>query len=293
MQTRPANWETLLYSINHKTEYRYIINGVEYTGDYVQGVPTIDKPMMLEPVIGRCCTGTFSITVRKIPNVTIPKAAPVSVDCRLVSDDRLTVTDWIPQGRYWITKRSGYGELVTLTCRDNMILAGRSYTDKTEITEWPAPMTDVFDEIVSLMDIEVDPRTVIHSGATYMVDYPNDDSLMSEILAMIAAAHGGNFIMTESGKLRLVPIPDTETPLFTLAGAFRDYTPYSTGNKTISRVTITDDADNTFTNGDDTGVELTGVCNYCTQLLVDNIAGGAYITNGNESWHCRAPQVTW
>ena len=36
MQTRPANWETLLYDINHKTEYRYIINGVEYTGDYVQ-----------------------------------------------------------------------------------------------------------------------------------------------------------------------------------------------------------------------------------------------------------------
>ena len=45
MQTRPANWETLLYDINHKTEYRYIINGVEYTGDYVQGVPVIDKPM--------------------------------------------------------------------------------------------------------------------------------------------------------------------------------------------------------------------------------------------------------
>lgn len=280
MQTRPANWETLLYDLNHKTEYRYIINGVEYTGEYVQGVPVIDKPMMLQPVIGRCCTGTFSITVRKIPNVSIPKAAPVSVSCRLVSDDGATVTDWIPQGSFWITKRSGYGELITLTCRDNMILAGRSYTDKTEITEWPAPMSDVFEEIVALMNVDVDPRTIIHSGSAYMVDYPNDDALMSEILSMIAAAHGGNFIMTESGKLRLVPLPDTETPLFDLAGAFSDYVPYSTGIKTISRVTITDDAENTFTNGDDTGVELVGVCNYCTQLLVDNIAGGAYIANG-------------
>lgn len=280
MQTRPANWEKLLYDLNHKTEYRYVINGVEYTGDYVQGVPVIDKPMMLQPVIGRCCTGTFTITVRKDINIPIPKAAPVSVFCRLVSDDGLTVTDWIPQGRFWITKRSGYGNLVTLTCRDNMILAGRSYTDKTKIIEWPAAMVDVFEEIVALMNVEVDPRTVIHSGPMYMVDYPNEDMLMSEILSMIAAAHGGNFIMSESGKLRLVPLPDTETPRFKLDGSFTDYTPYSYGAKTISRVTITDDADNIFTNGDDTGIELTGVCNYCTQRLVDSIAGGAYIKNG-------------
>lgn len=280
MQTRPANWETLLYDITHKTEYRYIINGVEYTGEYVQGVPVIDKPMMLEPVIGRCCTGTFTITVRKIKDVSIPKAAPVNVYCRLTSDDRNIVTDWIPQGKFWITKRSGYGEMITLTCRDNMILAGRSYTDKTGITEWPAPMKDVFEEIVSLMGVEIDPRTIIRNGPSYRVDYPNEDFLMSEVLAMIAAAHGGNFIMTESGKLRLVPLPDTETPLFRLDGAFMDYTPYSTGNKTISRVTITDDAENTFTAGDDTGAELTGECNYCTQLLTDNIAYGSYIING-------------
>lgn len=280
MQTRPANWETLLYDLNHKTEYRYIINGVEYTGEYVQGVPVIEKPMMLQPVIGRCCTGTFSITVRKIPNVSIPKAAPVSVYCRLVSDDATIVTDWIPQGKFWITKRSGYGELITLTCRDNMILAGRTYTDKTAIVEWPAKMSDVFTEIVTLMNVDADPRTVIRTDAVYMVDYPNDDVLMSEILSMIAAAHGGNFIMTESGKIRLVPIPDTLTPLFRLDGAFTGYTPYSTGIKTISRVTVTDDAENTFTYGDDTGVELTGVCNYCTQLLVDSIAQDTRIING-------------
>lgn len=280
MQTRPANWETLIYDLGHKTEYRYIINGVEYTGAYVQGVPVIEKPMMLEPVIGRCCTGTFTITVRKMPNISIPKAAPVLVSCRLRSDDGSVVTDWVPQGQYWITKRSGYGELINLTCRDNMILAGRTYVDKTQITEWPAPMEDVFEEIVSLMNIDIDPRTVINTGNTYLVDYPNEDFLMTEVLSMIAAAHGGNFIITESGKIRLVPIPDTLTPLFRLNSAFMDYTPYSTGVKTISRVTITDNADNTYTNGDDSGVELTGMCNYCTQLLVDNIAGDAHISNG-------------
>ena len=278
MQTRPANWETLFADLNHKTEYRYIINGVEYTGSYVQGVPVIEKPMMLQPVIGRCCTGSFTITVRKIPNVTIPKAAPVSVYCRLVKGDMKT--DWVPQGVFWITKRSGYGELVTLTCRDNMILAGRTYTDKTQITEWPAPMVDVFEEIASLMNVDIDPRTIINGGSTFVIDYPNDDVLMSEVLSMIAAAHGGNFIMTESGKIRLVPFPDTKPPSFALGQAYTDYTPYSTGAKTVSRITLTDDADNTFTAGDDSGIELTGVCNICTQLLVDSIAEGVRIHCG-------------
>ena len=278
MQTRPANWETLFADLNHKTEYRYIINGVEYTGSYVQGVPVIEKPMMLQPVIGRCCTGSFTITVRKIPNVTIPKAAPVSVYCRLVKGNMKT--DWVPQGVFWITKRSGYGELITLTCRDNMILAGRTYTDKTQITEWPAPMVDVFEEIASLMNVEIDPRTIVNGGSTFVIDYPNDDVLMSEVLSMIAAAHGGNFIMTESGKIRLVPFPDTKAPSLELNQAYTDYTPYSTGTKTISRITLTDDADNTFTAGDDSGIELTGVCNICTQLLVDSIAEGVRIHCG-------------
>lgn len=279
MQTRPVGWEALLYGA-HKVEYKYVINGVEYPAEYIQGTPSIEKPLMRKPVIGRCCTGSFYITVRNMPNVSIPKAAQVKVSCRLSSPDGSSITTWIPQGEYWIVKRKGQGDLLTLTCRDNMIFAGRSYTDKSQYTEWPVAMADVFNEIVALMGVQVDPRTVINSGDAYMCDYPNPDELMSEILAKIAAAHGGNFIMTESGKLRLVPFPTTNEPAFTLNTAYTDYEPYSTGEKIVSRVTLNDSAGNEFSLGDDTGVEVSGLCDSATQLLTNEVAYGIYVYNG-------------
>lgn len=281
MQTRPIGWEALLYGA-HKVEYKYVINGVEYPAEYIQGTPSIEKPLMLKPVIGRCCTGSFNITVRSMPNVSIPKAAQVKVSCRLSSPDGSSITTWIPQGEYWIVKRKGQGDLLTLTCRDNMIFAGRSYTDKTQYTEWPVAMVDVFNEIVALMGVQVDPRTAINSGDAYMCDYPNPDELMSEILAKIAAAHGGNFIMTESGKLRLVPFPSTTDPVYLMGTNYTNggYEPYSTGEKIISRVTLKDSAGNEFSLGDDTGEEVIGECNSATQLLVNDVAYSFYVSDG-------------
>lgn len=281
MQTRPVGWEALLYGA-HKVEYKYVINGVEYPAEYIQGTPSIEKPLMRKPAIGRCCTGSFYITVRNMPNVSIPKAAQVKVSCRLSSPDGSSTTTWIPQGEYWIVKRKGQGDLLTLTCRDNMIFAGRSYTDKTQYTEWPVAMADVFSEIVALMGVQVDPRTVINSGDAYMCDYPNPDELMSEILAKIAAAHGGNFIMTESGKLRLVPFPSTTEPAYLMGTNYANggYEPYSTGEKLVSRVTLKDSAGNEFSLGDDTGIEVIGECNSATQLLVNEIAYSTYVYNG-------------
>ena len=279
MQTRPQHWQELLNS-NYKVEWRYIINSVEYTASYIQGTPTIEKPLMLEPVIGRCCTGTFTITVRKIPGVTIPKAAQVLVSCRLSSLDGQTITDWVKQGNYWIIHRSGKGDLLTLTCRDNMILAGRTYADKTLIANWPAPMADVVTEIASLMGTTVDPRSALLSGGIYVCDYPNEDMLMSEVLSMIAASQGGNFIITEAGKLRFIRFPDTCDPVTDLKQAFTSYTPYYTGSQTISRITLTDDADNQYTVGDDTGLELTCECFYAKQAMLNALASGFKLKNG-------------
>ena len=279
MQTRPVGWEALLYGA-HKVEYKYIINGVEYPAEYIQGTPSIEKPLMLEPVIGRCCTGSFNITVRDIPNAVIPKAAQVKVSCRLVSPDGSITTTWIPQGEYWIVKRKRQGNTLSLTCRDNMIFAGRSYTDKTSFTEWPMPMVSVLAEIAALMNVQIDSRTLVYSGPEYVCDYPNPDDLMSEILGRIAAAHGGNFIITETGKLRLVPFSTTQTPVFDLDSAYVEYLPYSVGVNTVSRLTLVDIADNEFSVGDDSGIEISGVCDSATLKLVNETAYGVYLYDG-------------
>ena len=64
MQIHPSNWDALLLQ-PHITQYRFTVNGSVMAADFIQGVPTIEKPMMLEPVIGRCCTGSLTIDIRQ------------------------------------------------------------------------------------------------------------------------------------------------------------------------------------------------------------------------------------
>ena len=279
MQSRPDNWAAV-FAVPHITEYRFLIGGSEYRESDIQGTPIIEKPLMQEPCIGRCCTGSLTLAVHPHINETIPKAACVQAFCRLKSRNGNTVTDWVKQGKYWVSRRSTSGSLITLTCRDGMMLAGRTYLDKTQYAVWPVAMADVFNEIVSLMGVTVDSRTIIETGGDYRVAYPNEDVLMSEILSMIAAAHGGSFVMTEKGELRLVQYPDTDSPIQALGTAYMQYTPLSTGKKSISRITLTDSADNQFTYGNDSGIELAAGCEYATQEMVERIGASYSLKSG-------------
>lgn len=276
MQTRPKNWGSL-FSGPHKTEYKFLIDGTEYSGSDLQGTPVLTKPLMDQPSFGRCCSGTLTVSVRKRAGIEIPKAASVVAFCRLSSKDSATVTDWVEQGHFCISKRQGR-DVVSLTCRDLMGKAGRPYASRTTFEEWPVPMADVVAEIVSIMGVSIDPRTVINTGPEYVVTRPSDDTLMSEVLSGIAAAHFGSWIMTEKGQLRLVTISAWGAPPVQqeIGHAYGKYTPISMAQK-VSRLTLTDSADNAFTVGDDTGRELVAQCEYATQSMCDRLLGGAEV----------------
>lgn len=79
--------------------------------------------------------------------------------------------------------------------------------------------------------------------------------------------------MTPENKLRLVKFPRGGNLIQkqNIGGEYVGYTPYSTGLQKISRITLTDDADNQFTVGDDSGIELAVECLYATQAMTDNI----------------------
>lgn len=268
MQTAPTNW-TALFSAKHKTEYRFLVNGVEYLADDIKGTPTITKKLSDTFTIGQFSCA--SLTLEIYPKSNIPKAAPVVAYCRLTSTNGSTVTPWVEQGHFWIQSRSSRDGIMSLVCRDASMKAGDSYTDKTSFVDWPQPMTAVVSEIASLMGVEIDSRTVIKTGTDFVVDYPNEDLLMSEILGMIAAAHGGNWIMTEKGKLRLVPMLVTDQPsVFTLGKAYQRFTPLAIPS-VITRVTLSDDAGNQFTIGDDSGEEITAECDYATPGVLASI----------------------
>ena len=160
-----------------------------------------------------------------------------------------------------------------------MVKAGVEYIGITQIEEWPVSCETIVSEIAQAMNVTVDSRTVLHSE--YMVDYP-DDLLMSEVLAMIAAMHGGTWVITAENKLRLIPYPnpDNLTVVQDLGKEYTGYTAYSTGHNTVSRITLTDNAGNEFSYGNDDGRELGAKCFYATapitQAVYESIKDAVY-----------------
>lgn len=272
MQNLPENWAAF-YDAPHKTEYKLVINGVEYDSTHLQGNPVITKPLLEKPTIGRVCSATLSAVVIPYEDKAIPKAARVFLYSRL-KDAEGNVTEWLPQGRYYVSSRSGKTN-ITLTMRDEMLKGGRTYIDKSEL-DWPASQVDIVNEITSLMGVELDPRTTLLEGAGYIVDTINGDALMTEVLGAIGVCNGGNWVMTEEGKLRLIPLASPVNPLQNLAKSYGNYTDIGTAI-TISRVTLEDDNGDTYTAGDDSGYELYVQCPYAN-LAVASALGNS--TNG-------------
>lgn len=269
MRSAPANWNAL-FGVAHKTEYKLTINGVDYYSDDMQGNPIITRPLLDKPAIGRVCSATMTVTIRPVAGVDIPKAAAVSAYVRLVSKDGLTTTAWVSIGKFNISSRSGKTN-IALTLRDDMIKAGQTYLDKTSISNWPVQQSAVVDDIAAIMGVTVDSRTVLKTGSSYRANIPDSDMLISEVLSYIAVCNGGNWIITEEGKLRLIPLASPAVSAVQALGtAHNGYTEAGI-DVVISRVTLTDAADQTYTAGNDTGYEVVGFSPYADQTVANNL----------------------
>lgn len=271
MRLSPANWDTLFANASgvHITEYKLVINGDTYTSENMQSRPIFTKPLLDEPTIGRVCSATMTVAIRPLANTTIPKAARVLAYCRLVSQDGATTTDWVLIGKFNISSRTGT-KILTLKCRDDMIKAGQTYLDKADSTlNWPVQQSVVVADIARIMGVSVDNRTVIHTGTAYRAQSPGTEALISEVLSYIGVCQGGNWIITEEGKLRLIPLASPSgTAQQALGTAHNGYIEEGI-DAVISRVTLTDKEDETYTAGNDSGIEITGYSPYANQTVTD------------------------
>lgn len=199
MQETSALWQQLVRDPNSLREYRAIIAGTTYGEDSLANIQLQRSLFPDRPVIGSCVAGEIDITL--YPLGTIPTMAEIEVDCRLVNDTQQS--EWLPQGVYYIDTRDPDDLAGTLSIHgyDAMLKAEQVFLAEGDTGEWPRTQKAVVDQICARMGVELDSRTVIN--AAYMVEYPNDYT-MREILGYIAAAHGGCWIITPAGKLRLV-----------------------------------------------------------------------------------------
>ena len=176
-------------------EYQVDIDGTMYTMNQLESA-SLDQPLLDSFSVGNACSAEFIVSYYFYP---VPRRmAKVIPYIR-----QKGTTTWHQLGIFFLDTRQQTGERIELTCYDAMLKADQQFLNEGDVGEFPRKQTDVVTEIAQRMGVEVDARTNINPN--YEVEYPNEDS-MRTVLSNIAAANGGNWIITAEGKLLLVSL---------------------------------------------------------------------------------------
>ncbi len=132
----------------------------------------------------------------------VPRMAAVTPYVRVVSNS--ITSEWLQKGVYYVdTREQDHNGVLTLRCYDALLLAERA--QPWSALSWPALDIDVINEIAGILGVQVDSRTTALMTAGYRIPMPAQYT-MRETLQYIAALYGGSFIMSDLGKLRLLPL---------------------------------------------------------------------------------------
>lgn len=288
-----------------KVEVKTVVAGVTYTEEEIDYISATRLLFAGEkPAIGGCVAAQLDLDLWKGSSITIPRAAMIRPFVRVVGGDEQD-GDWIPAGVFWIDTREEDGDFTSIHAYDTMLKAEERFLAEGDTGAWPRTMATVVGQICTRMGVELDPRTTLNP--VYPIDYPNDYT-MRELLSFVGTANGGNWVITDEGKLRLIRLGDipaetyflvdeegspvqmgdnlilAETPPETAAP---DHSTGVTGKiyvgpdvddfyaapafDPVSRVTIWIDDDTFVTAGDDSGYAIEADCPWATQAMANNV----------------------
>ena len=156
------------------------------------------------------------VDISMVAPYNIPHKGRISIYVRAVNGTEKS--EWVPQGVYYIDTREqthderGF-DVLTIHGYDAMLLSEVTWPSD-DSNDYPMLDTDMVQFIADHMKIDpdgngvrVDPRTWDVMKAGYKFPLPVGYS-MREVLCMIAAAYGANFIITQAGELRLASMFD-------------------------------------------------------------------------------------
>ena len=212
-QTTSALWADLLRAPGTEREYKFDVAGTEYGKD-AEVSHSVESQLFEEFGIGNACCATLKMALYA---GNIPRAATIKRYLRLVNGTQ--ATDWIPKGVFFANRRSCDGDYWEIEAYDAMRKADVVWEPDQSLT-FPMTMPAAVNIFCQLMGVELDSRTVLNSS--YTIDYPANDYTIRNELCFIAAAHGGNWIITDAGKLLLIPLlsmPTETNYLITEAGS--------------------------------------------------------------------------
>lgn len=190
-------WKQLLRERNTEKEYAFEIGGVWY-GPEAEACHSVTCSLFNRFGIGNAMSATLNLSLYADG---IPRGAVVKRYVRLVNGSR--VSEWLPKGVFFVNRRVEEDGLWDIEAYDAMLKADITWTPRPGFT-FPCTMKAAVRDIARSMEVELDERNVYKPYT--MPDYPEGEYMRRDALRDIAAAHGGNWCISDAGKLRLVPL---------------------------------------------------------------------------------------
>lgn len=171
--------------------------------------------------IGNCIAKELNLVLRNFAGMpTIPRMAQIVMQFRL--NDGTQQSEWIPKGTYFIdTRDESYEGVLTINAFDPMLKSEQSFTKPGNQGNWPRSDVSVVNAIATAMGVSIDSRTTAIMTRNYQINYPgisldngtpqySTDGAMSmrQVLGYIGAMYGGNWVITDENKLRLIVLGD-------------------------------------------------------------------------------------
>lgn len=156
------------------------------------------------PTIGNAIAGEIDVQLIQ-PMGEIPRRAMIKPYVRATDGTRHS--EWLQKGVYFIDTRdhtaSADGlEIMSIHGYDAMLMTEMDYPSDTQ-HDYPLLDITMVEHIANAIGVSVDARTRAIMTEGYMFPLPVGYS-SREVLGMIAASYGGNFVMSDVGELRLV-----------------------------------------------------------------------------------------
>lgn len=194
-QQTSALWKALLRERNTEKEYAFDIDGVWY-GPEAEVSHSVDASLFESFSMGNAMSAALSLSLY---GEEIPRGAVIRRYVRLVNGARSS--EWLPKGVFFVNRRVSEDGLWSLEAYDAMLKGDITWTPG--IT-FPCTMEAAARDIAAAMGVELDERNVYLPYA--MEAYPQGEYMRRDALRDIAAAHGGNWFVSDGGKLRLIPL---------------------------------------------------------------------------------------
>ncbi|MDE6589498.1 MAG: hypothetical protein K2K53_03955 [Oscillospiraceae bacterium] len=196
-QTTSALWKTLLRDADARREYAFDINGVWY-GPEAEVSHSVESSLFEQFGIGNAMSATLTLSLYADE---IPRGAVIKRYVRLTNG--IQTSEWLPKGVFFTNRRANEDGYWTVEAYDAMLMADFTWTPQPGFT-FPCTMEAAARDIAKAIGLELDPRNVYLPYQ--MKEYPVGEYMRRDALCDIAAAHGGNWHISDAGKLRLVPL---------------------------------------------------------------------------------------